>query len=44
MPDTLQVLWARIALAQAAREHAAGQLSDEALKAYVERLKHAQNG
>ena len=44
MPDTLAVLWARVALQQAQREHEAGQLSDEALKAYVERLKQTQNG
>ena len=44
MPDPLEVMWARIALAQAVREHAAGQLSDAALAEYVERLEHAQNG
>lgn len=44
MPDPLEVLWARVALQQAQREHEAGQLSDEALKAYVERLKQAKSG
>ena len=42
MPDSLAVIWARIALQQALREHAAGLLSDAALREYVERLKQAE--
>lgn len=44
MADPLEAMWARIALAQALREHAEGQLSDEALRAYVERLEQAESG
>ena len=44
MAESLAVIWARIALAQALREHAAGLLSDAALAEYVERLEQAQNG
>lgn len=44
MADPLEAMWARIALAQALREHAAGLLSDEALAEYVERLEQAKSG
>lgn len=43
MPESLAVVWARVALAQAQREHAAGLLSDAALAEYVERLEQARS-